>query len=231
MFLQFHKMANIYFLILCSMDSTALLSVNGQAGFSVLMVPLTIVVGMSMIKDAFEDYQRRRSDYEENNRTADALPLESQDISSGDYRERAKSSVGPEDRVEMQMSTSMREKHFMLKENLPKNVSMFKSFKWSKIQVGQIIRVNQNEYFPCDMLLLKSALPKGVCYVETKNLDGETNMKHKKASKDVLEHADDIINGWLQASVTCEKENESIYTYQGMLNVDGETDGIILDAD
>jgi len=26
---------------------------------------------------------------------------------------------------------------------------------------------------------LKTSLPKGICYVETKNLDGETNMKHK----------------------------------------------------
>ena len=29
------------------------------------------------------------------------------------------------------------------------------------------------------MLLLSSSLKKGIAYVETKNLDGETNMKHK----------------------------------------------------
>ena len=39
----------------------------------------------------------------------------------------------------------------------------------------------EKEYFPCDMILLNSSNPNGVCYVETKNLDGETNLKHKKA--------------------------------------------------
>jgi hypothetical protein len=29
------------------------------------------------------------------------------------------------------------------------------------------------------MVLLNSSLAKGICYVETKNLDGETNLKHK----------------------------------------------------
>jgi hypothetical protein len=35
------------------------------------------------------------------------------------------------------------------------------------------------------MLLLNSSFPKGICYVETKNLDGETNLKHKKTPKDI----------------------------------------------
>ena len=33
------------------------------------------------------------------------------------------------------------------------------------------------------MILCKSSENKGVCYIETKNLDGETNLKHKVAEK------------------------------------------------
>jgi phospholipid-transporting ATPase len=51
------------------------------------------------------------------------------------------------------------------------------------MQVGCVIKVRNNEFFPCDMILLKSSLPKGICYVETKGLDGETNLKHKQVDK------------------------------------------------
>ena len=53
--------------------------------------------------------------------------------------------------------------------------------RWMQVKVGDIVRVEENQYFPCDLLLITSSVSKGVCYVETKNLDGETNLKHKKA--------------------------------------------------
>jgi len=45
------------------------------------------------------------------------------------------------------------------------------------------MKIKEDENFPCDMILLQSSLPKGVCYIETKNLDGETNLKSKEADK------------------------------------------------
>ena len=38
------------------------------------------------------------------------------------------------------------------------------------------------------IVLLNSSGPKGICYIETKNLDGETNLKHKVSNKDVMVH-------------------------------------------
>lgn len=58
--------------------------------------------------------------------------------------------------------------------------------KWKEIRAGEIIKVYENQYFPCDMVLINSSSDKGICYVETKNLDGETNLKHKKAIKECL---------------------------------------------
>jgi P-type E1-E2 ATPase len=48
---------------------------------------------------------------------------------------------------------------------------------WSELRVGDLIKVEKNEFFPCDVLLVNTSEPKGVCYIETKNLDGETNLK------------------------------------------------------
>jgi len=52
--------------------------------------------------------------------------------------------------------------------------------------VGNIVKCLNNEFFPADLVLLNSSGRKGICYIETKNLDGETNLKHKMASKDIM---------------------------------------------
>lgn len=54
-----------------------------------------------------------------------------------------------------------------------------------------VVKVMENEFFPADLTLLYSSGPKGICYIETKNLDGETNLKHKVANKEVMAHCPD----------------------------------------
>ena len=61
----------------------------------------------------------------------------------------------------------------------------FRETIWENLNVGDIINLNQDEYFPADVLILRSSEPKGVCFIETKNLDGETNLKQKKAYSDL----------------------------------------------
>ena len=54
------------------------------------------------------------------------------------------------------------------------------------IKVGCFVKIKNNENFPCDLILINSSLPKGICYVETKSLDGETNFKMKVSRAEVL---------------------------------------------
>lgn len=44
-----------------------------------------------------------------------------------------------------------------------------------------MVKVEKDQYFPADLLLLSSTNDDGIAYVETMNLDGETNLKIKKA--------------------------------------------------
>jgi P-type E1-E2 ATPase len=50
---------------------------------------------------------------------------------------------------------------------------------WKDINCGMIVKVVQDEQIPADMIMINTSDPKGQCFVETKNLDGETNLKIK----------------------------------------------------
>jgi magnesium-transporting ATPase (P-type) len=58
----------------------------------------------------------------------------------------------------------------------------FKTVMWSNVEVGDFIRVRSREAVPADLILIQTAedsdgSAKGLAYVETKSLDGETNLK------------------------------------------------------
>ena len=91
-----------------------------------------------------------------------------------------------------------------------------------------IVKVNENEFFPCDMYILNSSLKKGICFVETKNLDGETNLKHKQADKNVIRLAQteqDCFKNFSGATIECEPPNEFLYKFEGNLT---QKDGAVI---
>lgn len=61
---QFSKIANVYFLINAGLSTITAISIT--AGKPVMLIPLTTVIVFSMIKDAFEDYNRHKNDDKEN---------------------------------------------------------------------------------------------------------------------------------------------------------------------
>ncbi|OMJ85156.1 hypothetical protein SteCoe_13546 [Stentor coeruleus] len=91
--------------------------------------------------------------------------------------------------------------------------------KWLEVKVGDVIKVLKNEYFPSDMILVQSSDPKGLAYIETKNLDGETNLKHKLAIKDTQNFfkKEQLYDTFL-GSVKCEDPNSMIYQFNGVLS-------------
>lgn len=170
-FVQFSKMANAYFLLM-----TVLQLVPGLQDFygaATTLMPLMFVVGVSMVKDAFEDNKRRVQDNEENNSLTQCAPRGS--------------------------------------------MSLIET-KSVDVQIGCIVKVTENQFFPCDMIMLRSSLPKGIAYVETKNLDGETNLKHKQADKKLLGMASDdkaCLKNFIGAVIDCEGPNEHLYKFEG----------------
>ncbi|KAF2873177.1 hypothetical protein BDV95DRAFT_490073 [Massariosphaeria phaeospora] len=57
----------------------------------------------------------------------------------------------------------------------------FKKDAWKNVQVGDFVRLYNDEEIPADIVVLSTSSEDGACYVETKNLDGETNLKVRNA--------------------------------------------------
>ena len=79
----------------------------------------------------------------------------------------------------------------------------------------------KDEKFSSDIILLCSSDDKGLCYIETKNLDGETNLKHKISLKSTqaLYFDNESYFDSFRAEVKCEDPNPMIYQFQGILKL------------
>ncbi|KAF3656457.1 putative serine/threonine-protein kinase fray2-like isoform X2 [Capsicum annuum] len=88
------------------------------------------------------------------------------------------------------------------------------------LRVGDLIKVFKDEYFSADLLLLSSSYEDGICYVETFNLDGVTNLKVKHALNITSSLNDDSSFQNCKAVVKCEDPNENLYTFIGTLYYD-----------
>ena len=89
--------------------------------------------------------------------------------------------------------------------------------KSEDIRVGDIVRVKTDEMFPADLVLISTSNPDGKCFVLTSNLDGETNLKLKSASK-VTRNCDTmgLLNA-LQAEIECESPTTDLRSFKGHL--------------
>ncbi|KAM9360198.1 putative phospholipid-transporting ATPase IM [Symphorus nematophorus] len=98
-----------------------------------------------------------------------------------------------------------------------------RSEKWMDVQVGDIIKLENNQFVTADLLLLSSSEPLNLVYIETAELDGETNLKVRQALTVTGDLGDDIekladFNG----EVRCEPPNNRLDRFTGTLTYAGQ---------
>ncbi|KAL5387397.1 hypothetical protein DPSP01_003619 [Paraphaeosphaeria sporulosa] len=97
--------------------------------------------------------------------------------------------------------------------------SSFQDARWIEVAVGDIVRVESETPFPADLVLLASSEPEGLCYIETANLDGETNLKIKQAIPETADLVSTAELGRLGGKLKSEQPNSSLYTYEATLTI------------
>ncbi|XP_050679810.1 probable phospholipid-transporting ATPase IA isoform X2 [Leptidea sinapis] len=93
----------------------------------------------------------------------------------------------------------------------------WRSVRWERLQVGDICRVVNNQFFPADLILLATSEPQSIAFLETSNLDGETNLKTRQASTETgrLSSLNELAE--FRATLQCEPPNRHLYEFNGVL--------------
>ncbi|XP_032333817.1 phospholipid-transporting ATPase FetA isoform X2 [Camelus ferus] len=95
--------------------------------------------------------------------------------------------------------------------------------KWMNIQVGDIIKLENNQLVTADILLLSSSEPYSLTYIETAELDGETNLKVKQAISVTSDMEDNLkLLSAFDGEVRCESPNNRLDRFTGTLTYKGK---------
>ncbi|GJE96419.1 phospholipid-translocating P-type ATPase [Phanerochaete sordida] len=84
---------------------------------------------------------------------------------------------------------------------------------WEDLKVGDFVKIMDNEAIPADVLLCATSEDENVAFVETKNLDGETNLKSRSAAAQLT----NLRSAWSCADkrnsfrVDCDRPDTNLY--------------------
>ncbi|XP_039280038.1 probable phospholipid-transporting ATPase VA [Nilaparvata lugens] len=166
---QFHRVANLYFIFIVLLNWFPTINAFGK---EVAMIPVMFVLGVTGIKDLFEDRRRHASDKRINNSFCRVY-------------------VSEEER--------------------------YQKILWKEIRVGDIVHLSNNENIPADILLLRSSDPQGLCYVDSCNLDGETNLKQRQVARGFLKKQPEFVPSLFRSVVEVEAPTTKIYRFHGAI--------------
>ncbi|KAJ3400942.1 hypothetical protein HDV05_000755, partial [Chytridiales sp. JEL 0842] len=157
--------------------------------------PLAIFVGFAMMKEALEDSRRHQQDKMENFMVGQKLVVSSEGCKKegGSGAKRS----GDEE-------------------------AEFEELTTSPNKVGDVLYVQQGEVIPADIVVLGSSLPNGLCFIETSNLDGESNLKQKQAisqTADILTSHNSFTN--FSAKIQAESPRGDLYNFEGYIALQG----------
>eukprot|EP00391_Amoebophrya_sp_Ameob2_P013097 CAMPEP_0178984974 /NCGR_PEP_ID=MMETSP0795-20121207/1905_1 /TAXON_ID=88552 /ORGANISM="Amoebophrya sp., Strain Ameob2" /LENGTH=1884 /DNA_ID=CAMNT_0020675901 /DNA_START=155 /DNA_END=5809 /DNA_ORIENTATION=+ len=214
---QFQNLANLYFIL--TAVAQMLEPITDSEGQPTILVGLLPIMAAVALREWLEDRVRARNDYRENhqiverfNNNAEQAPLRGGGADSGSAAvAAAKGGAAARDSKKASAIPSS-------------DGGFLHAAEWQNLRVGDVIRVRKGSLFPADLLLLTSSdKERGQVFVETKNLDGETNLKTKTTIPvvDRLVTSDEDV-AKLRLRIKVEPPNSALYSLTGQIFVQDE---------
>ena len=100
----------------------------------------------------------------------------------------------------------------------------WRSRHWDDVKVGDIVCLRNNDPVPADIVICATSEDDGSCYVETKNLDGEINLKSRYAVQQLTDMRSPEACLDRQFDVEVEPQNTDMYRFSGCVNLYDEFD-------
>lgn len=101
---------------------------------------------------------------------------------------------------------------------------------WEDVRVGDIVKIMEDEHIPADILICATSEDEDVAFVETKNLDGETNLKSRHAVPCLthLNNAKDCADPLNKFYIKCDRPETDMYRLNANVTLDGHTSPVDL---
>ncbi|KAG0241368.1 hypothetical protein B0O80DRAFT_485445 [Mortierella sp. GBAus27b] len=255
LFEQFRRVANMFFLFMAIIQLTPTFTVGSPF---LTVFPLCFVVGVTAIKDGFEDYKRHVEDRNYNQR----LCLQLQNVVNYNFPTDAYLAAQKDRNVLVKIwsqvvhgaSTAMKKTLRATKlakvptrEQIPLDLEdlvatengqdqrnqegttqedpisgpqpEFVKEQWANLRVGDIIMLKNNQAVPADAIILSTSEAEGSCFIETKDLDGETNLKTRMSLHETSKYNTARRCSRLKCYVDMEPINANLFTFNGSLTM------------
>ncbi|CDR40459.1 CYFA0S05e00782g1_1 [Cyberlindnera fabianii] len=237
LYAQFSKLANAYFLTVSILQMIPSWSTTGTY---TTIVPLLIFITISMLREGFDDWRRHLQDKKENGKftriiTHKGHHTRSIDDDSDSHSLSRATSANSTMELASDFNTDTYTQHVsdelleqpntFTKENYLKQLGLKVSkVRWKDLRVGDIVKLQQDEPVPADFIILTSdGQNENEVFVETMDLDGETNLKsklpHRKISA-AINSAAGLKS--FKGAVTIEDPNTDLYNFEGNIKMGDE---------
>ncbi|KAH8825414.1 phospholipid-translocating ATPase [Flagelloscypha sp. PMI_526] len=217
---QFRRIANVFVIAILQFFPQFSTVTPG-----LVILPLLVVLGVTALKDGYEDIKRHQSDRQVNETLTLSLVGDEHFINENAVESISHSIFG---RV-WNLGVRIFKGRLSAEDPPPRRHQRMPSFstekaywqhiRWEDLKVGSFVKLKRNEPIPADILICSTSAEEDVCFVETKNLDGETNLKSRSACPEltIFRNAKDCCDkSWW---IDCERPDVDMYRLNATVTI------------